>query len=88
MPSRHFSKLSEFRTITAILALAALTACGAGSKDTPPPITDFDIDLKRRVTVSGVSAGGFMAVQSHIALAEKIGGAGIVARAICIASFQ
>lgn len=79
MPSRHFSKLSEFRTITAILALAALTACGAGSKDTPPPITDFDIDLKRRVTVSGVSAGGFMAVQSHIALAEKIGGAGIVA---------
>jgi hypothetical protein len=29
--------------------------------------------------VSGVSAGGYMAVQSHVALADRIGGAGVVA---------
>ena len=78
MPLRHFSNRSELSAIPMIAVLALLAACGDGSQDAPP-ITDFDADLKRRITVSGVSAGGFMAVQSHIALAEKIGGAGIVA---------
>jgi poly(3-hydroxybutyrate) depolymerase len=79
MPSRHFLKRSELSAIFSIAALAVLAACGKGSEDSPPPITDFDADLKHRITVSGVSAGGFMAVQSHIALADRIGGAGIVA---------
>jgi hypothetical protein len=78
MPSRHFSKPSELSAIPVVAAIAILAACGSGSQDAPP-ITDFDADLKRRITVSGVSAGGFMAVQSHIALADRIGGAGVVA---------
>ena len=78
MPSRHFSKPSELSAIPVVAVIAILAACGSGSQDAPP-ITDFDADLKRRITVSGVSAGGFMAVQSHIALADRIGGAGVVA---------
>ena len=79
MPSRYFSKRSEPAAIAVLATLAVLAACGSGSQDAPPPITEFDADLKARITVSGVSAGGFMAVQSHIALADRIGGAGIVA---------
>lgn len=79
MPSRHSLKRFERPAIVIVAALTVLAACGKGSEDSPPPITDFDADLKHRITVSGVSAGGFMAVQSHIALADRIGGVGIVA---------
>ncbi len=78
MPSRHFSTPFKRSIIPAVVVLTVLAACGGGSQDSPP-MTDFDADLKRRITVSGVSAGGFMAVQSHIALADRIGGAGVVA---------
>ncbi len=79
MPSRHSLKRFERQEIVIVAALAVLAACGKGPEDSPPPIKEFDADLKHRITVSGVSAGGFMAVQSHIALADRIGGAGIVA---------
>jgi predicted small lipoprotein YifL len=72
-------KRFERQEIVIVAALAVLAACGKGPEDSPPPIKEFDADLKHRITVSGVSAGGFMAVQSHIALADRIGGAGIVA---------
>jgi hypothetical protein len=81
MPLRHFSNRSDLRTAFSIALLAGLAACGGGSEDpsTVAPITEFDAAEKGRVTVSGVSAGGFMAVQSHVALAERIGGAGVIA---------
>jgi poly(3-hydroxybutyrate) depolymerase len=72
-------KRSECPALVVIAALAVLAACGNGAETSAPPLGDFDAELKRRISVSGVSAGGFMAVQSHIALADRIGGAGIVA---------
>jgi poly(3-hydroxybutyrate) depolymerase len=78
MRSRHFLGRSEFSTIVVMGVLAVLAACGNDS-EAPPPARDFDADLKRRISVSGVSAGGFMALQSHIALADRIGGVGILA---------
>lgn len=81
MPSRRFSNPSELRAITIFAVFAALAACGGGSQDAPAtaPLAAFDAGLKDRITLSGVSAGGFMAVQSHVAYADKIGGVGVVA---------
>ena len=80
MPLRHSSIRSEFRALAAAALLAVLVACG-GSGDQPPaaPVADVDAALKSRITVSGVSAGGYMAVQTHIAFADRIGGAGVIA---------
>ena len=79
MPLRHFSKRSERPVILVAAVLFALAGCGNGPDTPSPSAGDFDADLKHRITVSGVSAGGFMAVQSHVALADRIGGAGVVA---------
>ncbi len=81
MPLRHFSIRSDLRTAFSIALLAGLAACGGDSGDSSPvaQITEFDAAHKGRVTVSGVSAGGFMAVQSHVAFADRIGGAGVIA---------
>jgi poly(3-hydroxybutyrate) depolymerase len=81
MPLRHSLNRSEHRTITFLLLLVTLAACGGGSGDSPSatPVAGFDAALKSRISVSGVSAGGFMAVQSHVALADRIGGVGAVA---------
>jgi hypothetical protein len=81
MPLRHSSNRSDLRTLFGITLLAGLAACGGGSEAPSPaaPVADFDTALKSRVTVSGVSAGGFMAVQSHVAFADRIGGAGVIA---------
>ena len=81
MPSRHSSNQSELRTIPLLVLLVAIAGCGGGSSDLPPaaPAAGFDAALKSRISVSGVSAGGFMAVQSHVALADRIGGVGVVA---------
>ena len=81
MPSRHSSKRSDLGTLFTIALLVGLAACGGGSGDPAQstPIADFDAERKSRVTVSGVSAGGFMAVQSHLAFADRIGGAGVIA---------
>ena len=38
-----------------------------------------DGSLARRVSVSGVSAGGYMAVQTHVALADRVGGVAVIA---------
>jgi poly(3-hydroxybutyrate) depolymerase len=62
------------------LVLAATAACGrepvpaAGEAGLP----SLPID-RRSVTVSGPSAGGYMAVQFHIAYSDLVQGAGIVA---------
>jgi hypothetical protein len=80
MPLRHSSKRFDLRKILLVL-LVAFAACGGDSSDRPAaaPAAGFDAALKSRITVSGVSAGGFMAVQSHVALADRIGGVGVVA---------
>ncbi|MCH8303348.1 MAG: polyhydroxybutyrate depolymerase, partial [Proteobacteria bacterium] len=54
-----------------LLLLVAVCAAACGSEAEPAS--------RERVTVSGVSSGGYMAVQTHIALADRVSGAGIVA---------
>ena len=81
MPLRHSSNRSELTTtITCLVLLVTLAGCG-GSGDAPPaaPAAGIDAAVKSRISVSGVSAGGFMAVQSHVALADRIGGVAAVA---------
>ena len=81
MPLPHFSNRSELKAVPLLVLLVTFAACGGGSGDLPPaaPVAGFDAALKSRITVSGVSAGGFMAIQSHVALADRIGGVGVVA---------
>ena len=81
MPLRHFSNRSELGTIFLLAALVGFAGCGGDPSDgsTAAPAAGFDPEQKSGITVSGVSAGGFMAVQSHVALADRIGGAGAVA---------
>ena len=81
MPLRHSSNRCDLRALFGLALLLGVAACGGNSGDPSPavPVADFDTALKSRVTVSGVSAGGFMAVQSHVAFADRIGGAGVIA---------
>lgn len=79
MPLRHSSNRSDLRALLSIALLAGLAGCGSGDAPPAAPAADFDAALKSRVTVSGVSSGGFMAVQSHVAFADRIGGAGVIA---------
>jgi len=80
MPSGHSFKRFEPGTIVLLALLAGLASCGGKqAPTTAASVADFDAALKSRITVSGVSAGGFMAIQSHVAFADRIGGAGVVA---------
>jgi poly(3-hydroxybutyrate) depolymerase len=79
MPSPVFSKPSR---LAAWLAIAAcgLVACGDGSRqESVPTSVSYDDALRARVSVSGVSSGGYMAVQAHVAYAERIGGVAAIA---------
>jgi poly(3-hydroxybutyrate) depolymerase len=58
-----------------ILACCALPACSDGAGE---PLPQLPI-LPGSVTVSGISAGGFMAGQYHVAYGDEVGGAGILA---------
>ncbi|MGI9224141.1 MAG: extracellular catalytic domain type 2 short-chain-length polyhydroxyalkanoate depolymerase [Woeseiaceae bacterium] len=81
MPSRTFCNPCKPCLYLVSMALLGITACG----DKPPPATtslpavEYDAALRSRISVSGVSSGGYMAVQSHVAFAEKIGGIAVVA---------
>lgn len=80
MLSRHSLNGSERLAISLVVLLVTLAGCGGPSdQPSPAPAAGFDPALKSRITVSGLSSGGFMAIQSHVAFAEKIGGAGVVA---------
>ena len=79
MPSRHSLNRSEFAAIPVVALLAAVAACSNDTQSSAPPTAEIDAETRSRITVSGVSAGGFMAVQSHVAYAERIGGAAVVA---------
>ena len=63
-------RTANFCKISTILALSA---CSAG------PSVLADDDGTGRVTVSGISAGGYAAVQAHVALSDTISGAAAVA---------
>lgn len=70
-----------------LLLCAALFGTAACTEQPPEPLqmsvalTDSikDGSLANRVTVSGVSSGGYMAVQAHVALADRIGGVAAIA---------
>lgn len=67
--------------LTALLlcGLAACSESGVPKTEVPAGPMMADADLKPLVTVSGVSAGGYLAVQAHVSLANRIGGVAAIA---------
>lgn len=59
------------------IALIALLGCSASALSTSP--ATLSIDANAPITVSGVSSGGYMANQYHIAHSDAVSGAGIIA---------
>ncbi|MCP4300429.1 MAG: polyhydroxybutyrate depolymerase [Gammaproteobacteria bacterium] len=69
------------RSLLTVLVACCITACGL-SDDVPIEQADSAAtvpSLAYPVTVSGVSSGGYMAVQVHVALADRVAGVGVVA---------
>jgi hypothetical protein len=65
------------RTMAAVSTVAAVVlAMHAGAA--PAPLQNFNVDSKQ-TSVSGLSSGGFMAVQFSVAYSSSLKGAGIVA---------
>jgi hypothetical protein len=60
-----------------ILALMLVACIGACGKSAEQP--NVDPLFSHPVTVSGVSSGAYMAVQTHVALSDRIAGVGVVA---------
>jgi poly(3-hydroxybutyrate) depolymerase len=58
--------------------LAAALILFAGAASGAEPLRGYGADASA-VTVSGISSGGFMAVQVHVAHSEKVKGAGVLA---------
>ena len=71
MRLRHLSS----RLAIWLAAITGLLAC----TDSGPVVTKPTSNAASTVTVSGLSAGGYMAVQTHIALSDKIAGAASLA---------
>lgn len=65
------------RRLTAFGVICALALC-AHSHAAPVALPDFNVDIKQ-TSVSGLSSGGFMAVQFSVAYSSILKGAGIVA---------
>jgi poly(3-hydroxybutyrate) depolymerase len=59
-----------------LLCLAAVASCGVATAAERLPALHADA---RQISVSGISSGGFMAVQFHVAYSSSVNGAGIVA---------
>lgn len=66
------------RMVPAAIALLLVAGCG-GAKEDAVTAAGFDPALRERITVSGISSGAYMAVQAHVALADRIGGAAALA---------
>lgn len=83
MPYRNFLRWSnEGPRLALIMCVSLASACGGPEPVTEPvALTDAadSAAMRSRVTVSGLSAGGYMAVQAHIALADRIGGVAAIA---------
>lgn len=63
-------------TAAALALLLAIAGCGERSE--PDRLPRLPIDPES-VTVSGISAGGYMAVQFHVAHSDLVSGAGVLA---------
>ena len=61
-----------------IAALVLLSACSSEHEPAPKTEPGFNIDMSR-VSTSGVSAGGYMAGQLHVAHSSVFNGVGIIA---------
>jgi len=73
---------SSIQNVLLGAATLAIVACGQSENEEdippdPPPI--FDEELGQRITVSGISSGGYMAVQAHVALSDRVAGVAAVA---------
>lgn len=66
-------------TVLLLYGLAACTESREPDAEIPAGPMIADAELKPLVTVSGVSAGGYLAVQAHVALANRIGGVAALA---------
>jgi poly(3-hydroxybutyrate) depolymerase len=66
------------RTTPAMFALCLLAACGQSAKVESDASGTFDID-RNRISVSGVSAGAYMAEQFHVAHSAMVSGAALLA---------
>lgn len=62
----------------ALLAGAAIVTWGRGAYPAPFPLDSFNVDIAQ-ASVSGISSGGYMAQQFHVAYSGTLRGAGIVA---------
>jgi len=67
----------SLRGVVLALAIAFVSACGSPGPGAPP-LGAFAA-VPDAVTVSGVSAGGYMAGQFHAAYSEQVSGLGIIA---------
>lgn len=61
--------------ISLATALIGMVYCGAGMTDTRQ---SNSLNLQNNITVSGVSSGGYMANQFHVAHSDKVTGVGII----------
>ena len=60
-----------------VYLLAYLLLCVASNENTPK-LTSYNVDVSK-ITVSGLSSGGFFAVQFHVAYSKIIRGVGVIA---------
>jgi hypothetical protein len=65
------------RTLKAVSATIALAVC-VHAPAVSAPLPNFNVDAKE-ISVSGLSSGGFMAVQFSVAYSSAVKGAGIIA---------
>jgi len=76
-PTR-FGRRSARRLGPLASCLALLLLAGCGHEEQPSRLPGGGVDPSQ-VTVSGMSSGGYMAVQFHVAYSELVAGAGVLA---------
>ena len=77
MPSRRSLIRSELVSLAALSI--GVAACGDTTPSVPQVSVEYDAELKSRISISGVSAGGYLAHQAHVAYADKVGGVAVIA---------
>jgi poly(3-hydroxybutyrate) depolymerase len=76
-PTR-FGRRSARRLGPLASCLALLLLAGCGHEEQPSRLPGGGVDPSQ-LTVSGMSSGGYMAVQFHVAYSELVAGAGVLA---------
>ena len=66
------------KIVSLLLSLLCVTRASAGTNENPPKLLSYNIDVSK-ITVSGLSSGGFFAVQFHVAYSKIIQGVGVIA---------